>query len=141
MKNPKVLLLLVLVAAGGFFAYTKLSEPKGHTPKPRVNGTIVTLQPFTLNLADGRFAKLTVAAVIDGSDKDLEAAGEGTGAPALSQEAKIRSVIVDQLTGKPANVLLDADARAQTMREITAAVKKQTDQKVNDMFVSDLTVD
>lgn len=55
-------LLLVILGAGGFVGKGMLAGPAKPEIDPKtVAGGVVTLDPITLNLADGRYLKLTLA--------------------------------------------------------------------------------
>ena len=67
MTKKKLIIIVVvaLVAAGGAYKFV-LAKPKEKAPKPKVHGTVYMLpKEFLVNLADGRFAKLQVALVLD----------------------------------------------------------------------------
>jgi flagellar protein FliL len=54
--------VLVLLAVGGFVGKGMLAAPAKPEPDPKtVAGVVVTLAPITMNLADGRYLKLTLA--------------------------------------------------------------------------------
>jgi flagellar FliL protein len=54
--------LLVLLGAGAFVGKGMLAGPSVATPDPKtVAGDVVTLAPITMNLADGRYLKLTLS--------------------------------------------------------------------------------
>ena len=60
---------------GGVYKFV-LAKPATAEAKPKVDGTVYILQKeFLLNLADGRFAKLTVALVLAHDDTSTVAAG------------------------------------------------------------------
>jgi flagellar FliL protein len=57
-----VVAVLVLLAVGAFVGKGLLAKPAAPEPDPKtVAGNVVTLAPITLNLADGRYLKLTLA--------------------------------------------------------------------------------
>jgi len=137
-----VVLLLVL---GGVYKFV-LAKPKVE-PKPKIEGTVYVLpKEFLVNLADGRFAKLTIALVLAHDDTSAEAAG-GEGAPkppegfgAMSQEAVVRDVITDDLTDIKDNDLISRDGRVRVKEEVLKDLKKHTDVKVEDVLFTDVTV-
>ena len=64
-KKLIIIAVLALVVAGGAYK-TVLANPKEKAPEPKVAGTVYVLpKEFLVNLADGRFAKLQVALVVE----------------------------------------------------------------------------
>lgn len=54
--------LVLLLAVGAFVGKGLLGAPSAPEPDPKtVAGNVVTLAPITMNLADGRYLKLTLA--------------------------------------------------------------------------------
>src|ERR1700755_2912351 len=102
MKKIAPIIVLIVVLAGAYkFVIAKPSAPK---PKPKVDGTVYILgKEFLVNLADNRFAKLTVALVLDHKDTSVPASSEGgatvpEGFGAMTEEAAVRDVITNDLT-------------------------------------------
>ena len=78
-KKLMILVPVLLIALGGVYKFV-LSKPEVEA-KPHVEGTVYVLgKEFLVNLADGRFAKLTVALVLDPHDTSTVPAGGGHGA-------------------------------------------------------------
>ena len=74
---------------------------------------------FLVNLADSRYAKVSAALLLNPKDHSAAAAG-GHGAPgpaegygAMTQEAIVRAIVTDELTGLPADDLEDAQEARQ----------------------------
>src|SRR6201999_2972789 len=105
MKGRKALIIIgvvALVVAG--LAYKMVLAPKSES-KVKVEGTVYVMpKEFLLNLAGGRYAKMTVALVLapgqstTGSSETPPPEGFGT----LEQEPLVRQVVTDTLTGVPA---------------------------------------
>jgi flagellar basal body-associated protein FliL len=73
-KKLPIIAVVALVALGGAYKFV-LAMPKAAEAKPKVQGTVYVLgKEFMVNLADGRFAKLTVALVLDPKDHSSAAA-------------------------------------------------------------------
>ena len=149
MLNKKILapvvLLLVLGAAYKFV----LAKPEAKAKPPKVEGTVYVLgKEFLLNLADGRFAKMSVALVLDPKDHSTAAAGGGHGAAptppegygAMAQEGVVRDVVTDVLTDAEDQELIEAKGRHHLKEEILKEIKKHTDVKVEHVLFSDVTV-
>jgi flagellar FliL protein len=145
--NKKIIMAVVaLVALGGVYKFV-LAKPKAAAKKPNVEGTLYVLQKeFLVNLADDRYAKVSAALVLNPKDHSAAAAG-GHGAPtppegygAMSQEAIVRAIITDELTGKPADELEDSKKRDKLREHILERIHKQTDVHADDVLFPDLTV-
>jgi flagellar FliL protein len=133
------------VGAGGAYK-TVLAEPKAE-PKPKVEGEIYVLpKEFLVNLADGRFAKLQVALVVEPAAGG-GGHGGGHGAPAPPegygsepQEAIVRDLITDTLTDAADHELIKREGREQIKKKILVAIKKHTDVHVEEVLFPDVTV-
>jgi flagellar basal body-associated protein FliL len=144
--NKKMLIVVVVALLAGAGAYkTVLAKPAATAaPKPKVTGSVYVMpKEFLVNLADGRYAKLQVALVLD----EAVAAGEGHGAPtppegygAEPQEAVVRDIITDTLTDASDKDLIDRDGREKIKKRILKAIKKHTDVHVEDVLFPDVTV-
>jgi flagellar basal body-associated protein FliL len=143
MKGRKKLIMIaigVLVVAG--LAYKMVLAPKSES-KVKVEGTVYVMpKEFLLNLADGRYAKMTVALVLApgqsaaGSSETPPPEGFGT----LEQEPLVRQVVTDTLTGVPAADLTSRKQRHHFQEEIRKEVDKTTDVKTKAIVFSDLVV-
>jgi flagellar FliL protein len=147
MVKKLIPVIVALVALGGVYKFV-LAKPKEAAAKPKVDGTVYILgKEFLVNLADGRFAKLTVALVLAHDDTSTAAAGGHEGAPkppegfgAMSQEAVVRDVITDDLTDAKDSSLIDREGREKLKKQILKDLKKKTDVKVDDILFTDVTV-
>lgn len=145
--NKKLLIPIVaLVALGAAYKFV-LAKPKAEAAKPKVEGTVYVLgKEFLVNLADGRFAKLTVALVLDPKDESTAAAGgEGAAKPPegfgpMGQEAVVRDIITNDLTDAKDTELVNRDGREQIKKQIVKDLKKHTDVKVDEVLFTDVTV-
>lgn len=132
--------LLLLVGAGYSFAKPKPVE------KLKVKGILYQLpQSFLLNLSDGQYAKLNVALLLSpGQSMGASAAGgggsEGEAAGTLPEEAIVRSIITNVVTGKTSSALVEERGRNHVRQEILHSIDKQTDVKVESVLFPDLTV-
>ena len=143
MKGRKALIIIgvvALVVAG--LAYKMVLAPKSES-KEKVEGTVYVMpKEFLLNLAGGRYAKMTVALVLApgqsaaGSSETPPPEGFGT----LEQEPLVRQVVTDTLTGVPAAELTSRKHRHHFQEEIRREVDKTTDVKTKAIVFSDLVV-
>jgi flagellar FliL protein len=145
MKKLAPIIVLVLVLAGAYKFV--LAKPAPAKAKPKVEGEVYILgKEFLVNLADNRFAKLTVALVLDEKDTSVPAkAAEGGGtAPEgfgpMTEEAVVRDVITNDLTDAKADELITAKGRSKVKEEILKDLSKHTDVKADDILFTDVTV-
>jgi flagellar basal body-associated protein FliL len=147
MVKKLIPVIVALVALGGVYKFV-LAKPKTAEAKPKVDGSVYILgKEFLVNLADGRFAKLTVALVLAHDDTSTAPAGGHEGATkvpegfgAMNQEAVVRDVITDDLTDIKDSDLIARDGRVKVKEEILKDLKKHTDVKVEDVLFTDVTV-
>jgi flagellar basal body-associated protein FliL len=145
MKKIAPIIVLVVVLAGAYkFVLAKPSPAKA---KPKVEGTVYILpKEFLVNLADNRFAKLTVALVLDEKDESVPAAGGEGGATApegfgtMTEEAVVRDVITNDLTDAKDEDLITTKGRKAMKEEILKDLKAHTDVKADDVLFTDVTV-
>jgi len=145
-KKTLIIAVLALVVAGGAYK-TVLAKPKGKAKKPNVEGNLYVLQKeFLVNLADSRYAKISAALLLDPKDHSTAAAG-GHGGPAppegygaMTQEAIVRAIVTDALTGRDASELEDAKKRDRLRQQIVERIKAETDVHADDILFPDLTV-
>lgn len=127
---PVVLLLVVGVA------YKMVLAPKPVVVKMKIEGHLLALDPeFVINLAGGRYAKLTVALLL----KDAPVAAAGV-APMLVQNAAVRAIITDDLTGVSADRLTSKLGRKRILIEIKDHIHKNTDEHVLGVYLTDIAV-
>jgi len=136
MKKKLILAapVLLLVVAGA--AYKLVLAPKPATAKPKIAGELMQLpEPFVLNLAGGRYAKVSVALVLEG----IAPAAEGAEV-AVPQEPAVRAVVTDELTGLPAEDLVDRARRKKVVARLLKAMRSSTDNTVDDVLLTDITI-
>ena len=146
--NKKIIIIVVLalVVAGGAYK-TVLAKPKEAAPKPKVEGTVYVLpKEFLVNLADGRYAKISVALVVEAAEA-AGGHGGGHGAPTPPegygtepQEAIVRDLITDTLTDAADHDLIGREGREKVKKKILKAIKKNTDVHVEEVLFPDVTV-
>jgi flagellar basal body-associated protein FliL len=137
MNKKKLMIIgpVVLLLVAGV-AYKKVLAPKPKVIPKKIEGTLVPLDPeFVVNLAGGRYAKLSISVL---SKKAIHAAA-GV-APSLDQDSAVRSIITDDLTGITADRLVNKSSRADLLVEIVKDIKKQTDEEIVRVFFTDIAV-
>jgi len=143
MTRKKILIAaFVVLLAGGYVAKSTVLAPAA--VKLKVNGTIYVLpKDFTLNLADGHYATLTVALLLAPSQSTGVADPANpppTGFGTLPEEPLVRDIITNLLTDQTEATLLDARGRARVEHQILVAIRKGTDVLVNQILFTDLAV-
>jgi len=141
-KLKFVIPLVVLLVLGGAYKVVLAKPPED---KHKVEGMVYVLpKEFLINLADGRYAKLSVALVLP---HDAIAAAGGHGAPtppegygALEQEAAVRAVITDTLTDHRASDLTSKKRRNKLRKKILKDIKSHTDVKAHEVLFTDMAV-
>ncbi len=140
------LAVVALVVVGGAYKFV-LAKPKAAAKKPNVEGTLYVLQKeFLINLADGRYAKLSVALVVE-AEASGGGHGGGHGAPAPPegygtepQEAVIRDIITNELTDVSDRELIGREGREKIKKKILKSIKEHTDVHVEEVLFPDVTV-
>jgi flagellar basal body-associated protein FliL len=147
MKRKKILIPLLVVVIAGLAAKFVLAKPAPE-PHHKIDGVVYVLpKEFLVNLSDGRYAKVNVALVLDRSQPTAPAGGgEGGGTPppdgfgTLEQEAAVRDVVTDVLTGQSGDELIAARGREQVKAEILRGIRTRTDVRVNEILLPDVAV-
>jgi flagellar basal body-associated protein FliL len=139
-------IIIAVIALGGVYKFV-IAKPKTAAAKPKVDGNVYILgKEFLVNLADGRYAKLTVALVLDHKDTSTVAKGGETttklpdGFGAMNEEAVVRDVITNDLTDAKDTELIDTSGREKVKEQILKDLKAKTDVKVDDVLFTDVTV-
>lgn len=147
MKRKKILIPLLVVLIAALAAKFVLAKPAPEVHH-KIDGTVYVLpKEFLVNLSDGRYAKVNVALVLDHSQPTAAAAGgheaaaeppEGFGT--LEQEAVVRDVVTDVLTGQSGDELIDRRGREQVKDEILREIRARTDVRVHEVLLPDVAV-
>jgi flagellar FliL protein len=144
MKKKLIIILpVLLVVLGGAYKFV-LAKPKTADAKPKVTGQVYILEKeFLVNLADGKYAKVSVALIMP--HRPGAAGGHGAPTPpegygAEPQEAIIRDLISDELTDASDRELISEDGREKIKKHILEAIHKHTDVHVEEVLFPDFTV-
>jgi hypothetical protein len=134
-KKLLVAVPVLLLLVGGFMAKKILLKPKP-APPPKIAGKLLTLAPeFLVNLSDGHYGKVTVALTL--TKAPVAAAGETA---TLPEDAAVRSVVTDALTGLRANDLINRTKRHGLQKALLRSIKKTTDEPVTGVMFTDIAV-
>jgi len=144
-KLKFILPLVALIVLGGAYK-TVLAKPAEKKPEPKVHGAVYVIpKEFLLNLAENRYAKLTVALVLPHDEPTAAAEGghateppEGWGT--LPQEAVVRNIVTDTLTGIEADRLVEPESREKLKLKLLKQIKKHSDVHVEDVLFTDVAV-
>ena len=146
MKNKKVLIPLPVLVLAGVAAKFVLAKP-APVVHHKIDGIVYVLpKEFLVNLSDGRYAKLNVALVLDHAQPTAPAAGHGAastppeGFGTLEQEAAVRDIVTDVVTGQSGDELVNARGRKELKEEILKGIRAHTDVKVHDVLLPDVAV-
>jgi flagellar basal body-associated protein FliL len=132
--------VVVLLVAGLGAKMTVLAPKKADAKPPKVNGTLVALSPeFIVNLAGGHYGKLSVAVLLSSPPPAASAAAGGT-SPTLPEDAVVRAVITNALTGLESTQLIDRAARQRVLDDLTKQLQTKTDEPITQVMITDLAV-
>jgi flagellar basal body-associated protein FliL len=145
-KLKFILPVVALLLLGGAYK-TVLAKPK-EEPKPKVAGEVYVLpKEFLLNLDGDRYAKLSVALVMEPGHHAAGAGGHGgeavkppEGFGPLPQEALVRGLVTDTITGVKADELIEPEGREKLKKKLLKKLKKSTDVHAEDVLFTDVAV-
>ena len=131
-------LLLVLVGGGGAYKFVLAGGGSGKkAPPPKVAGELLPLTPdFTINLDGGHYGKVSVALEMEGG---IPKAAEGA-APTLKENAVVRSIVTNDLTGLTTDELIQRQTREKLLDNNLKDLQAQTDEQVTHVFFTDVVV-
>jgi flagellar basal body-associated protein FliL len=128
-KKLLILAPVLLLAVGGIGAYAFVL-PHKPAPTPKLVGNVVPLPgQFTLNLAGGHYATLSVALLLPAATK---------GGPA--DEPVISSIVTNDVTGQPMSALISARGRSLLEHRIMENINGETNAVVTRVYFTDLAV-
>jgi flagellar basal body-associated protein FliL len=141
MKGKKLKLILplaLLLLAGGVYKFV-LAAPS--ETQAKVKGEVYVLpKEFVINLAGGRYAKLTVALVLAPGQSSGGGPGPPGGVGARQQEPLVREIVTDTLTGASATALTSRGGRHTYEGRIERAIDRETDVATKSVVFTDLVV-
>ena len=144
MSKKKLLILLVplLVLGIGYMTVAKSNT----TVKRKIAGTIYVMpQTFLLNLSESHYAKLSVALELAPSLSSVappstSSPGGGEGSGTLPEEAAVREIITNTITGQNSETLISDSGRNALKHRILRAIRDTTDVKIQAVLFPELTV-
>lgn len=141
-----VLVLPLIVLVAGAVSKLVFFSPAPAGAAPKVAGEVYVLpKEFLASLRGGRYAKLNVALVLKSGQHVADLAGAHSAAPAdgfgpLPQEALVRTIVTEQLTGAHAGQLTDPRLRRRLKTRILVNIARRTDVPAADVLITDLLV-
>lgn len=139
MKKIAIILVPLLLLAGGG-GYWFLLKPSGGGPKPppaKIDGTLFAMQPeFVVNLAGNHYAKISLALLLT----DPPAVDPAAEIPKLPQDAALRAIVTDTLTGLPSGQLISRPDRTKLEAKILRQIKQTTDTDATRVLMTDVVV-
>ncbi len=146
-KLKFIIPLTALMLLGGVYKFALAKPPAKE--KHKVEGVVYVLpKEFVVNLEDGHFAKFNVALVLDHSQPTAPEAAGGHGAPAeppegygtLEQEAVVRDIVTDEVSGAQSDELVTRKKRGRLKKKILKELKAHSDVKVHEVLLTDIAV-
>lgn len=140
-----VTVALVAIGGGYKFGFAKEAEEK----PAKIHGDVYVLgKDFLVNLADGHYAKLGIAIVVDhGAAVPAGGGGHGAAAPKppegygpLPQEAAVRDIVTDTLTDVDERDLTRRAGREHLKERIYKRIKQATDVPIHEVLFTDVSV-
>jgi len=131
--------VLVVLFVAGFVGKGLLAGPAPPAPDPKtLAGVVLTLAPITLNLADGRYLKLTLALQLSEAASPEAASGESATAavPALDGAMALDAAI-DVLGRRTYPDLIAPGGRVTAQKALSAQVKKRYPGKVLGVYFTE----
>jgi flagellar FliL protein len=138
-KLKIILPVLLLLAVGGGGAYFFVLAPKpAKAAPPKVVGTLFPLSPeFVVNLDGEHYGKVSIALLLTAGAP--AASADGTAAT-LPEDAVVRAIVTNDLTGLPSSDLIDRPKRNAIEKKILTDLQKKTDVKVSQVLFTDVVV-
>jgi flagellar basal body-associated protein FliL len=140
LSKKKLMLMPVVLLLVFGVVYMKVLKAKPVPPKMKVDGTLVSLgDEFVINLSGGHYGKVSVALLLSKAPP-AAAATDASGDPVLEQNAAVRAVITDELTGLTPNDLINRSERHRVVARLESALKSRTDEPVTQVLLTDVAV-
>jgi flagellar basal body-associated protein FliL len=137
VKKKLLILVPVLLLLSAGAAYETVLKPKPKIVVPKIDGTLVALtDPFTINLAGGRYGRISVSLLL----KTAPIPAAGATSVTLPENDAIRAIVTNDLTGIDSNRLISRSERHALLAQILKDLKKTTDEPVTEVLFTDVAV-
>src|SRR5689334_25001023 len=123
LSKKVLIIVLVVLAAGGFFGYKTLMPAKAEAPKP---GDVVSLDPMTLNLANGHYLKVAVGIEL--------VLGKATADQFATSHAA--QLLIAEFSDRTVASLSSNKSRDRLMKKLTADIKKAYPDEVYQVYLT-----
>lgn len=156
MKSKLKFIVPIVVLALVGLKMTVLKAAPVKVKPPNVKGEVYVIPtPFLLNIEGGKFAKISVGLIFEKGHSAVPHAGvapevqaaSAEAAPkppdgygVLPQEALVRSIVTDVVTGVSAEMLTSAEGREKLGKRIVKRLHHETDTHVEEVFFIDVVV-
>jgi len=157
MKSKLKFIIPIVVVVLLGLKMTVLKAAPVKVKPPNVHGEVYVIPtPFLLNIEGGKFAKISVGLIFEEGYSSVPVAAAGApevqaamakpvakppdGYGVLAQEALVRSIVTDVLTGVSAEKLTSSEGREKLGKKIAKRLKKETDTHVEEVFFIDVVV-
>lgn len=130
--------LLLLLGVGGFIGKGMLAGPAAAAPDPKtVAGNVVPLTSMTLNLADGRYLKITLALQLSKFASPAAAGAEAANTTTSFDGAKALDSAISVLGQRTYRQLIAPGGRAAAQKVLSAEVKQRYDGEVLQVYFTE----
>lgn len=127
------IVLAVGIAAGGYFMGGGGSHAGGETtPTTQPAGEIITMDPISVNLADGHFLKVGLGVQLSES-ANAEEFPKGP-------MAKVKDLLIEQLAGGDMAGLSTKEGKDRVKEELTKRAEKEFDGEVLGFYFTDFVM-
>jgi flagellar FliL protein len=121
-KLMMILIAAVLMVGGGVGVYLTMFASKAEAKPAHEAGEVVSLEPITINLAEGHYLKLAFA---------LQATAEAAEKP---DGSKALDLAIDQYTGMDTAELSTDKGREAAKKELLEKIEKAYEDEVMDIY-------
>lgn len=128
------IVLAVGIAAGGYFMGGSGGETASGetTPTTQPAGEIITMDPISVNLADGHFLKVGMGVQLSES-ANAEEFPKGP-------MAKVKDMLIDELAGGDMATLSTKDGKEEVKKELTKRAEKEFEGEVLGFYFTDFVM-
>lgn len=139
-KKLIIIAVAVLAVVAGAYKFV-LAGPAEAEVKPKIEGSVYVLpKEFLVNLADSRYAKFTVALVVDHIPEAHAGDSPPEGYGVMPEEGVVRGIVTDVVGASTASRLSDAEGRKRVRETLKKQLKKSTDLEIHEVVFPDITV-
>jgi flagellar FliL protein len=131
LLGAAAVLLLAGLGGAGYWWFAVRTPPPPPPPKP---GAVVTMEPISLNLADGHYLKIGIALQL------VYSAGEGKGGTKGPDGSQALDLLIKTFTGRTMAELNDPARRDALTDDLQLAVEEAYHGEVMDVFLTEFVM-